>query len=165
LLILTGQRLREIADLSWPEIDLDGRLITIPAERMKGGAAHEVPLAPDALALMRGLRRFTGKYVFTLNGGVRSVAGFDRPKKRLDHISGVSDWVLHDIRRSARSNFSALAFPDEVREAVLDHKPGGIRRVYDLHKFTREKLALLTAWEERLLAIVEPAAVIMEAGA
>src|SRR6516162_6587900 len=106
LLALTGQRLREIADLSWDEIDLDGEaLITIPKERMKGKAAHEVPLAPQALALLCGLPRFSSKYVFSLKGGVRTVGGFDRPKARLDAASGVTEWRLHDLRRTARSGF------------------------------------------------------------
>jgi hypothetical protein len=83
---------------------------------------------------------------------------FYRPKKLLDELSGFTGWRLHDLRRAAPSGFSALPFPDEVREAVLDHKPRGIRRVYDLHKFRDEKLELLTAWEERLLAIVESGA-------
>ena len=167
LLALTGQRLREIADLSWDEIDLDGEaLITIPKERMKGKAAHEVPLAPQALALLCGLPRFSSKYVFSLKGGVRTVGGFDRPKARLDAASGVTAWRLHDLRRTARSGFSALSgFEDHVREAVLDHRRNGIARTYDLHKYRDEKRALLTAWEERLLAIVEPAAGNAEAAA
>jgi integrase len=157
LLILSGQRLREVADLSWPEIDLDGRLITIPAQRMKGKAAHEVPLAPQALALLQGLPRFTGPYLFSLKGGIRPVGGFDRAKVRLDQASGVTDWRLHDLRRTARSGFSALPnFEDHVREAVLDHRASGIKRVYDLHRYYDEKLGLLTQWEWRLLAIFEP---------
>jgi integrase len=156
LLMLTGQRLREIADLSWPEIKLEERLITIPAERMKGKAAHEVPLAPHALALLQGVPRWNGPFVFSLRGGIRPVGAFDRIKDRLDKVSGVSAWRLHDLRRSARSGFSALAgFEDVHREAVLDHRRNGIARVYDLHKYYDEKLALLTAWEQRLLGIVE----------
>ena len=155
MLILTGQRLREIADLSWPEIDLDQRLITIPGERMKGKAAHEVPLAPYAFALLESLPRWSGKYVFTLTGGVRPVGGFNRAKSKLDELSHVSDYRLHDLRRSARSGFSALAgFEDVVREAVLDHKPKGIARVYNLHSYESEKRDLLTAWEQRLMALV-----------
>jgi hypothetical protein len=65
---------------------------------------------------------------------------------------------LHDLRRTARSGFSAIpGIEDHVHEAVLDHRRSGIAPVYDLHKYYAEKLALLTAWEERLLAIVEPA--------
>jgi hypothetical protein len=60
-----------------------------------------------------------GPYRFSLKGGVRPVAGFDRPKARLDEASGVTDWRLHDLRRTVRSGFSALPFQDEVREAVL----------------------------------------------
>src|SRR6266480_1508098 len=57
-LILTGQREREVADMSWLEVDLNKKLWTIPAQRMKGGRAHEVPLAPEAVALLRRLPRF-----------------------------------------------------------------------------------------------------------
>jgi integrase len=163
LLILTGQRLREIADLSWPEIDMDQRIIIIPGERMKGRSPHQVPIAPAASALLESLPRWTGKYVFTLTGGVRSIGGFTRAKQQLDALSGVRGTRNHDIRRSVRSNFSALPFPDEVREAVLDHKPSGIRRVYDMYKFTDEARALLAAWEQRLLTIIEPAVAMREA--
>jgi hypothetical protein len=58
-----------------------------------------------------------------------------------------------------------LPFPDEVRESVLDHRPGGIRRVYDLYKFTTEARALLAAWEKRLAAIVAAPVVDMRAAA
>jgi integrase len=160
LLMLTAQRLREIADLSWSEIDLDEKLITIPKSRMKGGAAHELPLAPCAMRLIERLKHLPyqdGPYLFSFNGGRHSVAGFARPKHVLDERSWVSNWKLHDLRRTARSGFSALAgFEDHVREAVLDHRARGIRRVYDMHKYRDEKRALLTAWEARLLSIVEP---------
>jgi integrase len=159
LLMLTGQRLREVADLSWPEVDIARKVITIPGERMKGKAAHQIPLAPAALALLQGLPRFNGgEYVFSLKGGTRPVGGFDRVKVRLDEASGVSSWRLHDLRRTARTGFSALPFDNRVREAVLDHRPCGIERVYNRHDYYSEKLQLLTAWEGRLLAIVEAAA-------
>jgi integrase len=164
LLILTGQRLREIADLSWDEVDMAGRLITIRAERMKGKAAHEVPLAPYALALLESLPRWSGPYVFSLTGGVRPVGGFNRAKAKLDALSGVTGSRLHDLRRTARSGFSALAgFEDTVREAVLDHKPSGIARVYNLHSYQSEKRDLLAAWETRLLNIVAEPAVTLQA--
>ena len=67
LLLLTGQRLRGISDLSWKEVHLDAKLIRIPAERMKGGRLHEVPLAADAMALLNSLPRWTrGDFVFHL---------------------------------------------------------------------------------------------------
>jgi integrase len=164
LLALSGQRLREIADLSWDEVDMNQRLATIPASRMKSKAAHELPLAPGAFALLEGLPRWPGPFVFTLNGGTRSVGGFGRTKQKLDELSGVTGWKIHDVRRSVRSGFSALpGFEDHVREAAIAHGRRGIQRTYDLHLYRAEKLALLTAWEQRLMMLVEPAVDMMEA--
>src|SRR6516225_1317736 len=52
LLILTGQRRGEIAGLTWPEVDLDKRLISLPRERVKNDHAHEVPLSLQAAELI-----------------------------------------------------------------------------------------------------------------
>ena len=81
LLILTGQREREVADMSWSEIDLKNRLWTIPAGRMKGGRAHEVPLSPMAIALLESMLRFTaGDFEFTTTAGAKAVNGFSKAK-------------------------------------------------------------------------------------
>ena len=70
-LILSGARLREISELSWKEIDLDKKLITIPATRMKGTREHAIPIAPMMLQLLQSLPRFTrGDFVFTTTSGV-----------------------------------------------------------------------------------------------
>jgi integrase len=67
LLLLTGQRLREVAEMAWSKVDLEKGLWTIPAERMKGDAAHEVALAPEAVAILQSLPRWTGPFVFSTN--------------------------------------------------------------------------------------------------
>jgi integrase len=156
LLILTGQRLREIADLAWHEVDLDQKLITIGAARMKNGAAHEVPLAPMALSLIQGLPPFAGaRFLFSTTHGRTHIGGFYRAKLRLDELSGVGGWVLHDARRTMRTRLSGLAIEDRVREAVIAHAPPGLHRIYDQHSYQAEKRRALTLWEERLAAIIE----------
>ena len=55
MLLVTGQRLREVANAKWSEFDLDNALWTIPPGRMKGDAAHEVPLSPLALEILRSI--------------------------------------------------------------------------------------------------------------
>ena len=88
MLVLTGQREREVADMTWSEIDFEKALWTIPAERLKGGRAHVVPLPPDALALLRALPRFgAGPYVFTTTDGEKPVNGLSKAKARIDNIS------------------------------------------------------------------------------
>jgi integrase len=156
LLVLTGQREREIADMSWPEVDFDKRLLTIPAARMKGGRAHEVPLVPLAIELLEELPRWTGDFVFSTTAGAKPINGFSKAKARIDKLSGVSDWVIHDLRRSMRTHLSALPVQDLVRELVIAHAKPGLHRVYDQHAYRDEKRDCLELWEKRLASIVEP---------
>lgn len=157
MLILTGQRLNEIASLSWKEIDLHKALITIPALRMKSKRAHEVPLAPDVLALLEAVPRFTrGDFVFTATAGIAPFVGFSKGKRRIDAASGVADWTLHDLRRTARTHFSALPVQDNVRELVIAHARPGLHAVYDQHSYQDEKRECLRLWELRLSGILSP---------
>ncbi len=88
LLILNGQRENEIAEAQRAEFQADKRLLTIPAERMKGKRAHEVPLAPDALAIFEGIPRFSGgPFLFTTTNGEKPVNGFSKAKRRLDKLT------------------------------------------------------------------------------
>jgi integrase len=157
MLILTGQREREVGDMRWSEVDFEKKQWTIPANRMKGGRAHEVPLAPIALALLGGLPRFTnGGCLFTTTGGVKPVNNFSRAKARMDARSGVSGWVIHDLRRTMRTHLSALPVQDLVRELVIAHAKPGLHKVYDQHAYQDEKRRCLDLWEQRLIAIVKP---------
>jgi integrase len=157
LLVLTGQREREVADASWSEIDLPKRLWTIPAVRMKGGAAHEVPLSPAAVALLEALPRFTaGDFLFTTTAGGKPINGFSKAKVRIDRLSGVSGWKIHDLRRTMRTHLSALPVQDLVRELVIAHAKPGLHRVYDQHAYQDEKRHCLELWEARLLGVVQP---------
>jgi integrase len=157
LLILTGQREREIADTRWSEIDIEKGVWTIPAARMKGGRAHEVPLTPGTQALFRGLPRFnSGESIFTTTGGAKPVNGFSKAKARMDSLTGVSGWVIHDLRRTMRTHLSALPVQDLVRELVIAHAKPGLHKVYDQHAYQDEKRYCLELWEQRLMSIVEP---------
>ena len=157
LMILTGQREREVSDMRWSEIDFDKKLWTIPAERMKGKRAHVIPLAPEALALLKTLPRFIGgECVFSATGGAKPVNGFSKTKERLDKLSGVSGWVLHDLRRTMRTHLSALPIEDRVREHMIAHAQPGLHQVYDRHAYSAEKRRGFELWEVRLRGIVEP---------
>ncbi|MGH7088247.1 MAG: tyrosine-type recombinase/integrase [Stellaceae bacterium] len=157
LLILTGQRVREVADARWSEIDLDKETWTIPAARMKSDRAHLIPLAPDTLALLKALPHFTeGDFIFTTTAGLRPVSGFSKLKGRLDEKSGVAGWVLHDIRRTMRTGLSALPIEDRVREAMIAHAQPALHKTYDLYSWEAEKRNGFTLWEARLRGILAP---------
>jgi integrase len=155
MLILSGQRLREVAEATWSEFDLDGRLWTIPAERMKGDAAHEVPLSEPVIELLSELPRGKGPYVFSTTDGARPISGFSKAKARLDReLSDMAEWRFHDLRRTVRTGLGGLPVPTKVAELVIAHAQPGLHKVYDLHKYRDEKRRALDLWSRRLDAIV-----------
>jgi integrase len=170
LLMLTGQRRSEVAEAQWSEIDLTKKIWTIPAERMKAGAAHVVPLSDDAIAVLKSLPRFDGgNYLFSVFGK-RPVAGFSAAKAQFDAMmlralredepkAKLAGFVIHDIRRTVRTQLSAVPnVSDLVRELVIGHTKPGLHKVYDQYAYLDEKRFALDAWAARLRSIVNPKA-------
>jgi len=62
-------------------------------------------------------------------------------------------WTPHDLRRTAATNMSALGFPDETVDAVLNHVKKGVIAIYNRHGYDKEKQQALEAWERRLKII------------
>lgn len=174
IMILTGQRENEVAGMRWDEIDFDHKIRvkdanekehlincpmwTVPAWRMKGreSRAHEVPLGPEAVGLLKALPRFTGPHIFTTTAGKKPVNGFSKAKARLDKLSKVENWIFHDLRRTMRTHLSALPVPDMIRELVIAHAQPGLHQVYDQHSYQKEKMECLLLWEQRLRGILAP---------
>ena len=158
MLLVAGQRLREIAEMRWSEIDFDKALWTIPPERMKGDAAHEIPLPPLAVEILKSLPRFTGPYVFTTTGGARPIGGFSKMKLRIDAAmkEPIAPWRFHDARRTMRTGLGALPVPNNVAELCIAHAQPGLHRTYDLHSYRDEKRRAFELWAARLAEIVAP---------
>jgi integrase len=179
LLLLTGLRLNEVADASWPEFSRREGIWIIPAERMKGknnkARPHAVPLTEDITATLDKLPRFNrGKYLFSSTFGETPVWLADKVKRRLDARMlrtlralarkrgenpddvELKPWRNHDIRRTVRTRLSRLKISEEAREAVLAHVRPGIKAVYDTHDYLDEKAEALALWAAALRKIVEP---------
>jgi integrase len=180
VLILTAVRLNEAADAVRDEFDLSEKKVwIIPAARMKGRRSkarpHAVPLTDDLIETLSTLPRFkTGDYLFSTTFGVSPVWMSDKIKKQIDKRTlrtlralarrrgddpkkvRLPRWTNHDIRRTVRSNLSALRVAEEVREAVLAHARPGIKGTYDLYDYLDEKREALTLWAARLRNITEP---------
>ena len=164
LLLLTALRRNEASNVRWSEIDLASKLWVVPAERMKGGAAHSVPLTPEIFALLESLPQFkSGDYLFSTTGGQKPVSGFSKAKARLNalmrkelEVQGIpfEDFIIHDIRRTCRTRLSALPVEDIVREKLMAHAPPGLHKVYDLHLYEKEKAETLNLWHNKLKDII-----------
>lgn len=163
LLMLTAQRRDEIGSLRWSEIvpatESGGPLIAFPAERTKNGRPHDVPLSPAAAAVLDPLPRIVGReLVFGIGAG--GFAGWSRAKAVLDKTSGVSDWTLHDLRRTAATRMADLGVLPHVIEAVLNHVSGhkaGVAGIYNRSTYAPEKRAALNLWADRIRLIVAKA--------
>ena len=162
LLILTGQRRDEVAEMQWSEVDLDGKTWTLPRSRVKNDQAHAVPLSDQALRVLATLPRISTEDgpIFTTTGE-SSVSGFSRAKRRIDkEIADVklAPWVIHDLRRTLASGMARLGINLPVIEKVLNHTSGsfaGVVGVYQRHSFADEKRHALQAWGahvERLMS-------------
>ncbi len=174
LLILTGQRLGEVAGMAWSEIDLTAGLWTLPANRTKNGRSHTVPLSAPALDILRQVKRWRGAELVFAGPRGTAPSGFGKVKLRLDAAMGdaaraaereMHPWTIHDIRRTVATGLQRLGVRLEVTEAVLNHVSGsrsGIVGVYQRHGWDREKTEALSGWAGHVLACVE--APIIEGG-
>lgn len=144
LLILLGQRLREVANMPWSELDLEAGDWLIPAARTKNKREHLVPMPEQATALIEALqpdaRRRRGPVIST--DGKVGISGFSKMKERVDELVGdllrtserarslVGDaipvWVVHDLRRSLATGCQGLGVQLAVTEAVLNHSSGSL---------------------------------------
>jgi integrase len=166
LLALTGARQNEIASLRWSEIH--GDLIRLEGARTKNGQPHNIPLSPQALALVDGLPHIgDSDWVFTTTGAT-PVSGWSKAKAALDKaviLQPLPEWHIHDLRRTVATGLQKLGFSLQVIEAVLGHVSGsrsGIVGVYQRHSFDPEKRQALDAWARHVEQIVsgKPAAVL-----
>jgi len=160
LLLLTGQRRDEIANLKWNEISAD--VITLEGSRTKNGSAHIVPIAPfvrtiiDNLPKIADRRGNASEYVFTTNGE-KPFSGFSNGKNALDkHCGEMADWHLHDLRRTCATELAKIGILQEVTEGILNHKTGkvsGVAAVYNRYEYQSEKRDALEKWTTHVQAI------------
>lgn len=171
LLVLLGQRLREVAGMAWEELDLENEVWVIPGSRTKNKRDHLVPLPAPALQIIERMRLEVARVdgpVFTTNG-VTPISGFSKLKHSLDQKiqdyvealaresalkpKALDAWVFHDLRRTVGTGCQALGVPIEHTEAVLNHvsgKRGGLAAIYQLHNYHQEKAAALNAWSRHV---------------
>lgn len=176
LLLLTGQRLREVAGMSWEEIDLAAKTWIIPGARTKNKREHLCPLNDQAVAVLTALapeKKEERKGLILSTNGKTPISGFSKAKAALDDKVAeqvakaavwaggdpepFAPWVFHDLRRSLATGCQALGIPIEHTEALLNHisgKRGGLAGIYQLHQYGDEKARAATAWGNHVEAIV-----------
>lgn len=169
LLLVTGQRVGEVAGMRRDELDLKARTWALPGSRTKNGQPHLVPLSDLAVEILEEAPQEAGEGLFVFPCGeghlapqavartiVRANAATEKlPLGRL----GVAPWSAHDLRRTVLTNFAKLGIQPVVAGAVANHlsvtKATVTLSVYTQYTYDREKREALELWADRLRAIVD----------
>lgn len=141
LLILTGQRRNEVA-----QFQLQNDLVTIDGEHTKNHRTHVFPVHGVTIDLINQ---------------DRSWGGWSKSKADLDEASGVTDWTLHDLRRTFRTNWARLRLPREVAEKYINHVSGDaiqspVEQVYDQHDYLDEMRESIRTYTVHLMNLLAP---------
>lgn len=157
LLPLTLARPGELRRMEWQEIDWDRAVWTVPPEKMKGGQPHAVPLAPQAIEILRELYAITGRsrYAFP------SVRSLDRPISEntlataLKTLGWSGDQMVPHGWRSVGATMlrERLGYDDGPIEAQLAHRRGGIAGIYDRTTHWDQRVRMVSAWADHLDAL------------
>ena len=164
-LLLSGQRLGQVQEMRWPEIESEpGKIGTewaLRRGRTKNKEAQLLPLVEDMRTLLGARPRIEGcEWVFTVSGK-NPPGSFDPIKKKIDELSGVADWILHDCRRTLASGMAKLRIAPHVIEAVLNHKTGvisGVAAIYNRYLYLDEQRHALEAWCAYVRRVLDPPA-------
>src|SRR5450631_4110913 len=145
--ILTAARSGEVLGARWSEIDLDKKIWTVPANRMKAGREHRVPLASRAVAILRQLEKVsTGEFVFA--GRARNKPLSNMAMEMVLRRMKVDNATVHGFRSSFRDWAGNVSnFPREITETALAHVIGDkAEQAYRRRDALEKRRKLMEAW-------------------
>lgn len=177
LLLLTGMRRDEVSRLRWDELDCDWA--AMPASRMKNGRDFRAPLSATAKAIVGSQPKLTfidrGElktcpWVFSTNGKT-PISGWGKAKERLDTFMSeefrepVTEWRLHDMRRTVASGLAGLGYRTEIIKRVLAHvaKANDVTSVvYNWHTYDAEAMEAIQKWAAHIARLTTALAVVTD---
>jgi integrase len=146
--ILTAARSGEVIAARWSEINMGERLWTVPAERMKAGREHRVPLSDAAMALLeRQASVRENEFVFPGRVPGQSIR-IDAPMKPVEKLGLKGKVTAHGFRSAFRDWAAEQTnFPREIAEASLAHAVGdATERAYQRSDFIAKRRQIMDAW-------------------
>lgn len=183
MLLLTGQRLNEVLNLKWSDIeenkhckrikiDPDGRAIpevflttvwTVSIEQQKTGKhtnmVHEIPLSEMAYSIVKDLKPLTGnsEYVFeSQRKKGHPLSSLNSTDKMIKKRTSVNDFRIHDLRRTFATKTEESGIDFSVVKKVLNHKESDVTsRHYTWYDYMDKKLEALNRWSYRLQNILK----------
>lgn len=147
LVALTAARPSEAREAKASEFDLDAATWTVPPERAKSRRPHRVPLAPEAVALLRPLVAALGPSGLVFEGQAPGRPISDVTVRTVLHDVAGQDLDLHGWRSTARTWMADAGWPSDVAEAALAHATGSkLEQVYQRSDFFEQRTPMMAAW-------------------
>ncbi len=156
----TGQRKTETASVRWDQINLDNRTWTIPKEITKNKKDHIVPLSSLAIDLLNEIYPLTGssEYVFRSTRKDAPLKWLDKAKDRIKTVSGVNDFMYHNIRRTLATKLGSNNVGRTVVGKLLNHKGMAqdnlVTAIYERYDYLDEMRIAVENWGAELMRIV-----------
>ncbi len=157
IMLLTGQRKQEVFGMLWAELDLDGATWTIDASRAKNKNTHLVPLAPQALAILKARRESANGHPAVFPGRKPGAAKCTI-WRQMDHIrkyAKLENFWLEDLRGTVISGLTAIDTPWRVVQKIVNHADRDVTGVhYDRNDYLKQKREALYRWDRQLERLV-----------
>ncbi|MDX4834408.1 integrase domain-containing protein [Klebsiella pneumoniae] len=147
--LLTLVRPSEASGAHWAEIDLDAKLWTIPAERMKAKREHIVPLSQQALDILEVMKPISAhrEHVFPSRNDPKQPMNSQTANAALKRIGYGGRLVAHGLRSIASTAMNEEGFNADVIEAALAHSDKNeVRRAYNRSIYLEQRIDLMIWW-------------------
>jgi len=154
LLVFTGQRKGEIANLEWQ--DIDRKRLILPGRKTKNKREHVLPLGKHALDLLSQIEG-GATHVFGTSADDKPFNGFGKSTKRMLMETGLSHFTLHDLRRTFATIHAKIGTPVHVTEKLLNHTSGtisGVAAVYNRHSYFEEMGAAVALYDKYIAKLI-----------
>lgn len=149
LQLLTLVRPSEASGARWEEIDLDAKLWTIPAERMKAKREHVVPLSPQALQVLGFMKSISEhrEHVFPSRNDPKQSMNSQTANAALKRIGYGGKLVAHGLRSIASTAMNEAGLNPDVIESALAHADKNeVRRAYNRSTYLEQRVELMRWW-------------------
>lgn len=147
----TACRINEVVGARWDEIDLEGRLWTIPADRMKARQEHIVPLPDQAVELLRGMQPHSGtlEHVFPHRSDRKRHMSTEAVRDLFRRAGYADVFTPHGVRGTFSTIANGARWDAEVIELCLAHREKNqIRAAYNDARLLPERRKLLQWWAD-----------------
>ncbi len=148
--ILTAARTTEALGAKWPEIDTEQKIWTVPAERMKAGKEHRVPLSPRALEIVEEMKKVRDEDGFIFSSKRRAKPLSNMAMLQVLHRCGHDDLTVHGFRSTFRDWAEERTdHPRNVIEMALAHTIGDkVEAAYRRGDLMEKRRLLMIQWDQ-----------------